>query len=466
MKKILAFVFALSSLIFVGYTQPDSFGVVVTADARQLAVEKIEASYNGSVRRGEEINKDDFEVVPYFRDNNSSLLVGSKLNSDEFSISPTSIEEDTGSVRIFYENVFTDVLITCSNRGQLIIKTDGLKAKLTVEAIKQTNDDDILNDGKDIIYTIQSEDKTDPVSEDLSNAIEYQKQSEKNLEVLKAYEIQIKKEVTGENSVNIDKTNEDIFITLNIPEEYRKENRVYWMAHEHNGAIELLKDLDNNKDTITIQTSSFSSYVLYCTEKRLEKNDDDKETIKDSERINPNKKETQHSNVPEFSEDESVFLPGIVNHVHDHITITKAPTCEDTGYRDITCKICASHERTVIPALGHEWNIKEKINQKFVECVRCGKIVILEDSAIEGFNFDIEESVSENSIFNANNIINQEKYVDAEEGNPIVYEQNKPEKEENFSYVFLLLGLVLLFLIILVLIIRFINEKQRRHRHN
>lgn len=491
-KKIALCMLTVFYFLSVGYATNQEYGaeVKVTAVVDELPVEKIEVSYNGTVKQGEELNKNDFSVIPFFRWVNGSDVViveGTRVNSNEFTITPSSIEGESGTIRVTYKNVYYDVLVNCANKGQLTIKTDGLKAKLTVEAIKQVNDDDILNDGKDITYTIQSEDKTDPISDNLSDAIEFQKENENNLEILKAYEIQIKKDVTGEGSTTVDRTNEDIYITLGIPEEYRKANRIYWMAHEHENTIELLKDMDNDPDTITIQTSSFSSYVLYCTDKPSGNDGNQDHGKGNGNSLNDEGNKGGSDN----SEEESI--PQITDHTHDYIEIIKKSTCEEAGYRDITCKICASHKRTLFDPLGHYWEVKQDENGNQIKvCIKCGKVYEDQSSSvIEITNLPAKEKTEgpkKNSSEKATPIpldYGEEDSSLKDESetiipSPTVYEYEKevdtsdivkvdPEHpvsvpvpiEENNHPVFWVCGSILIFLIFIVILILLFRRKRK-----
>jgi len=57
-------------------------------------------------------------------------------------------------------------------------------------------------------------------------------------------------------------------ITINIPEEYRANNRVFTVIRVHNGAADELPDLDNDPNTVTISTDKFSYYALAYEEQK------------------------------------------------------------------------------------------------------------------------------------------------------------------------------------------------------
>ena len=66
-----------------------------------------------------------------------------------------------------------------------------------------------------------------------------------------------------ENDWNqIDKVNDDIEITIDIPEELRGLSNKYYVLRVHGSESALLDDLDADEDTITIATNLFSTYVL------------------------------------------------------------------------------------------------------------------------------------------------------------------------------------------------------------
>ena len=51
-------------------------------------------------------------------------------------------------------------------------------------------------------------------------------------------------------------------ITLKIPEEFRGRNTDYCIVRNHNGEVDVLEDLDDDPDTITIKTDRFSPYAI------------------------------------------------------------------------------------------------------------------------------------------------------------------------------------------------------------
>lgn len=272
MKKI-ALSFLCLSMFVLGFSYAPSSSLSsfcsiqtakVIADASELELCGIEALYVGKAHVGTPLQKEDFEVFPIYKEQKEgkvSHYKGEQLNSSDFLISPDTMTNLSQYVSVSYKEFTADVLITCVEKGTVVIKTKNLSAVVSVNAVLQDADNDLLNDGKDIVYTIQSREKTNPLSDVLLDQIERDKSSVQ----LKSYEIEIVKDVTGEQSQIVKKVNEPVYLTMNIPAEYIKKGRKYWMLHEQNGIVEKLEDLDDNLDTITIKTSSFSDFVLCGT---------------------------------------------------------------------------------------------------------------------------------------------------------------------------------------------------------
>lgn len=69
--------------------------------------------------------------------------------------------------------------------------------------------------------------------------------------------------ISGSNAVELE---EEVEITIQIPSEFLKEGRSFYLVRNHNGKIERLNDQDKVADTITVKSSKFSGYLLTYTE--------------------------------------------------------------------------------------------------------------------------------------------------------------------------------------------------------
>ena len=62
--------------------------------------------------------------------------------------------------------------------------------------------------------------------------------------------------------VKVTELSKPMNITIQIPKEYRAAGRQFSVVRLHGGAAAVLKDLDNNPDTVTISSEKFSLYTL------------------------------------------------------------------------------------------------------------------------------------------------------------------------------------------------------------
>lgn len=65
----------------------------------------------------------------------------------------------------------------------------------------------------------------------------------------------------GESYTNIEKLNNEIEITIDVPKEIRGK-AIYYIMRNHDGVCDILEDLDDNPDTITFRTDRFSTYAI------------------------------------------------------------------------------------------------------------------------------------------------------------------------------------------------------------
>ncbi len=68
--------------------------------------------------------------------------------------------------------------------------------------------------------------------------------------------------VVNSDKTRITQTNRPIGIKLEVPEKLRGQNRVFSVVRVHDGETTILPDLDNDPDTVTIETDKFSTYTL------------------------------------------------------------------------------------------------------------------------------------------------------------------------------------------------------------
>lgn len=67
----------------------------------------------------------------------------------------------------------------------------------------------------------------------------------------------------GEGEWNaVTRSNEPIEVVIGIPEEIRADGREYYIIRSHEGECDILADMDDKPDAITISTDKFSAYQI------------------------------------------------------------------------------------------------------------------------------------------------------------------------------------------------------------
>lgn len=349
-------------MLLVGFD--DHYDVTVTAECEVLEPYSMVATYDGNKEVGTVLNKDDFAVYLMYRLANGDLVEGDRLSSDDFTITPDSITTDeVTQVTVESQGLSCIVPIyAIIGNGNLIIKTVNIEAEVTVEAVTQEGDDLILKRGYDVVYTISCEDKGQDVTDAVVNTLNNFNNETNKVSILQAYDIKMKREVEGQSSGLISVLAKQIYLTLNIPEDYRDSSAQFYIAHEHGNSLELLQDLDDNPNTITVNTKSFSNYVLYKVNKI-------------EAQPTPTPTPTPTPSTPKKTPIPVINTP----HVHKYRETTKPATCLLPSTKDMKCIDCSySLHLEVAPPLGHDWNEEDN----YSVCKRCGLRV---DNTIDKF---------------------------------------------------------------------------------
>ena len=128
------------------------------------------------------------------------------------------------------------------------------------DAVLTDEDRQFLEDGIDVHLKLTVEDVTNTVSASDKQAVE---SVAGNYTVGEYLDIELLKQIGDRPWVNIHETKKPIRITINIPERLLGvEGREFVIARVHNGAAEILTDLDSNPATITFETNEFSTYAI------------------------------------------------------------------------------------------------------------------------------------------------------------------------------------------------------------
>jgi len=160
-----------------------------------------------------------------------------KVVVNKVEILPADKKDDTPTVTINDDNVF-DKALTESDKNSLA-NGSNISIKLDVAMVEAP-----VNKGDESSVTSTLNGQTFGIYLDIS--------------LIKTI-IDAKGEVTNDK---IQETKGVIRLVIDIPENLRSTNRTFSIIRVHNGVAETLVDLDNDPNTITIETDKFSTYAL------------------------------------------------------------------------------------------------------------------------------------------------------------------------------------------------------------
>ena len=173
---------------------------------------------------------------------------------------------DEDIIRAAYDEGYLDVVINNEyvvpgheNESSEIFEDETTVKNIMTMVKTALNKDDKLSlcDGNDITLSFF-------VSTDTSLNDDYKKimaNGAEGVDIDRYFQITLVKSAGGYPEL-ITEIKEEAEFTLQIPEEVRQEGRDYCIVRNHNGEITLLKDLDNDPNTITIRTDRFSPYAF------------------------------------------------------------------------------------------------------------------------------------------------------------------------------------------------------------
>lgn len=84
-------------------------------------------------------------------------------------------------------------------------------------------------------------------------------------------DISLLKNIKGEE-IGISEAYKEITLTVEIPQNIKDPSGTYGLVRLHNGTAALLKDMDSDPDTITVQTDLFSVYAIVYTKDKSDVN--------------------------------------------------------------------------------------------------------------------------------------------------------------------------------------------------
>lgn len=167
----------------------------------------------------------------------------------------TSDENDTGNVTVNSESDENAPDVTISEETSSKLKEEVIAEHLTPEekaAVENGASLDIILSVEDAGETVSTEDKQ--AAEAVLNDTEYTVGMYLNIDLLKL--------INGQHVGNITEINSPIHVTIEVPDELQSSNREFVIVRIHNGKAEILEDIDDDTDTITIATDKFSTYSI------------------------------------------------------------------------------------------------------------------------------------------------------------------------------------------------------------
>ena len=167
----------------------------------------------------------------------------------------TSDENGAGDVNIGSSSSENAPEATISAETSAKLKEEMIAEHLTDEekaAVANGDSLDIILVVEDAGDTVPAEDKQ--ITEAVLTSTEYNIGMYLNVDLIKL--------INGQQVGKITEINSPIHVTIEIPEELRSANRAFAIVRVHNGAAEILEDVDDDPDTITIVTDKFSTYSI------------------------------------------------------------------------------------------------------------------------------------------------------------------------------------------------------------
>lgn len=222
-----------------------------------------------------EAKKDDgsYEVVYEGKDTSYSMTMkadGSDNGTYSFKVYGKLGDKvsEAKEVSVDYEVVITPPDPT---PGEIVAdKTDGnadtaVKVEITealkeaVDAIEYTEAErEAIAAGEDIKVYLKVDNSTPDAD---TKALVESKAGDKATGI-KYYDISMLRKVAENPEQKLTTLGTKVSITMDIPADIKAADRTYYIIRVHNGAADILNDLDNNADTITFETDRFSTYAL------------------------------------------------------------------------------------------------------------------------------------------------------------------------------------------------------------
>lgn len=165
------------------------------------------------------------------------------------------------------------------NLGQGSIAVEALGGRInslknTVNAIVNKDDYEAVKNGSKIRIRLKVSKIDNDVPENdkavmLSALNDYSSKVE-GLVLGEFINVSVLKQINDGEWEEIHDLDEEVEILLDVPENLQAEGRTFWVMRNHEGKCDMLDDLDETPETVTIKSGLFSSYALCYTDTKVD----------------------------------------------------------------------------------------------------------------------------------------------------------------------------------------------------
>lgn len=111
--------------------------------------------------------------------------------------------------------------------------------------------------GGNVAFNIDISDSTETIDKETKSALS----SKVGYKPVSYFDFVILKTAGGVTSI-ISNTGAELEVVLPIPQEFRKKGRKFCVIRDHNGEVDILKDIGNDPNNVTFRTDRFSEYAI------------------------------------------------------------------------------------------------------------------------------------------------------------------------------------------------------------
>lgn len=243
---------------------------------------------------------------------------GEKVPEDTTKPGDTTKPEDTTKPGEDKKTAETVQQETQSVVEQIVAGTvaDSVVDEKTAEKVTEA-----MNNGKSVTSEIVvKEVEPNEIAQDEKNAIEEKVTAELGADAkVQYFDVSIVLKAGDEELGTLNELQEEITITVAIPDELKAESRVYKVIRNHNGEITVLDTIVNEDGTISFKTDRFSTYAIAYADKEETNtnpnlgtpstdNNKDTNTNTNTNTNQSNKTPSTDSKVPQTGDNSSVML--------------------------------------------------------------------------------------------------------------------------------------------------------------